>query len=130
MQTRLRLAILCFVMALWLAPLGIARQIGGVDANTIPCRVLEAHASTTPAVVAVVFHQRNVSDQARLASTLRQHSGEGVAIQTGDGKWMSATVFRLKSCFGRGLLLLPADLPTMKDGATFVLKFSSRSDKN
>ena len=130
MRTMLRLAILCVVMANCLAPLGNARPIGGDGADTIACRVLEAHASTSPAVVVVVFHQRDKIDQARLASALRQHSGEGVEIDTGDGRSASATLVRLKSCFGRGLLLLPADAPAMKDGATFVLKFSTGSGKN
>jgi len=117
-------------MANCLAPLGIARQVGGAGADTIACRVLEAHASTSPAVVAVVFHQRDKIDQARLSSALRQHSGEGVEVETGDGKSVSATVVRLKSCFGRGLLLLPADAPAIKDGATFMMTFSSGSGKN
>ena len=129
MRTMLRLPILCAVIATCLARPGIARQAGGLAAETIACRVLEAHASTSPAVVAVVFHQRDQIDQARLASALRQHSGESVEIETGDGRLASATMVRLKSCFGRGLLLLPPDAPAVKDGATFLLKISARSDE-
>jgi hypothetical protein len=61
---------------------------------------------------------------------LRQHSGENVQVQIGDETPTNASVFRLKSCFGRGLLLLPADAPPLKDGATFVLKFSRGGDRN
>jgi hypothetical protein len=123
MRTRLRFSILSIVIC---APLFVAaaRQTGAVDPNVIACRALEVHASTQPAVIAVVFHQRDKADQARLASLLQHLAGESVELQTGDGKWASAAVVRLKSCFGRGLLLLPADGPPLKDGSTFVLKFS------
>jgi len=130
MRTRLRLSILCAAIVLCAPLLAATGQTDAGDTSIVACRVLEAHASTRPAVIAVVFHQRDKADQARLASALRQHPGEGVEIQTGDGKWSSATVFRMKSCFGRGLLLLPADAPPMKDGATFLLKFSASSQQN
>jgi hypothetical protein len=102
----------------------LAAQTKNDDAGVVACRVLEAHASTHPAVIVVVFHQRDKADQARLASLLRNLTGESVELQASDGKWVSATVARLKSCFGRGLLLLPADGPPLKDGSTFVLQFS------
>jgi len=130
MPTKFRLAALCAATLLCLAAHGAARQLGDSDASPITCRVLEAHASASPAVTAVVFHQQNRNDQERLASLLRAHSGEQVEIDAGDGKWKSATLFRLKSCFGRGLLLLPADTPTMKDGATFLLRFQPGGKKS
>jgi hypothetical protein len=125
MRTTLRLSILWAAIALCAPLLAASLQAEAADTATVACRALEVHASAQPAVIAVVFHQRDKPDQARLASALRQHSGEGVEIQTGDGKWVSATVVRLKSCFGRGLLLLPADAPPIKDGATFLLRFSA-----
>jgi hypothetical protein len=48
-------------------------------------------------------------------------------VQIGDGSWQRATVVRLKSCFGRGLLILPPGEPALKDGETFLLKFASGS---
>jgi hypothetical protein len=92
--------------------------------------VIEAHAGTHPAVIAVVFHQAAKADQPLLGSLLREHSGEKAEVQIGDEAQASASVFRLKGCFGRGLLLLPANAPPLKDGATFILKFSRAGDKN
>jgi len=58
-----------------------------------------------------------------LSALLRQHSGVIVEVQISGGGWQSATVVRLKSCFGRGLLVLPPDAPMPKDGDTFFLRF-------
>jgi hypothetical protein len=92
--------------------------------DTISCRVLESHTSEHPAVIAIVFHQSNRDDQQRLGTLLEGLPDERVEMQTGSDAWIGVTVARLKSCFGRGLLLLPADVPAPKDGSTFVLKFS------
>jgi hypothetical protein len=123
MRTRLRFSILSIAICVPLF-VAAARQADAVDANLIACRVLEVHASTHPAVIAVLFHQRDKQDRARLAALLQNLAAESVELQTADGKWADATAVRLKSCFGRGLLLLPADGPPLKDGSTFVLKFS------
>jgi len=94
------------------------------DANVVVCRVLEAHASDQPAVIALVFHQRDRQDGPRLGDLIQQNSGAQVEIQIGDASArQTARVFRLKSCFGRGLLLLPADATAPKDGQTFTVKF-------
>jgi len=123
MRTKFWLVVLCAAAMLWLAPHGAARQAASADASPIACRALEVHASANPSVTVVVFHQQDKNDQERLASLLRAHSGDRMEIDTGDGRWNGATVFRLKSCFGRGLLLLPPDAPMMNDGATFLLRF-------
>lgn len=127
MQTRLVVLLASLSICTFLAE---ARQAPASDNGVVTCRVLEAHASTHPAVVAVVFHQRDKADQARLASLLQNLSAENVELQTPEGKWMNATVARLKSCFGRGLLLLPADAPPLKDGSTFTLRFSPMAKQN
>lgn len=95
-----------------------------VDASVV-CRVLETHAAGTPSVAAVIFHQRDKQDQQRLGDLLKQHSGAAVQIQVGhDGLPQNATVFRIKSCFGRGLLLMPAGVAP-RDGETFTITFPS-----
>lgn len=109
--------------------LAAARQ-AETDDGAITCRVIEAHAAAHPAAVAIVFHQAQKADQPRLASLLLQHAGEEAEVQIGGEARTAGSVFRLKSCFGRGLLLLPADAPPLKDGETFVLKFSQTSEKN
>jgi hypothetical protein len=93
------------------------------EANLVQCRVLESHASKQPAAGFVVFHQRDKQDQPRLSTLLQQHSGTVVDLRADGGNWQSATVVRLKSCFGRGLLVLPSGAPMPEDGGTFLLRF-------
>lgn len=99
------------------------------SAGEINCRVLEVHASSSPPVIAVVFHQRDKQDQAGLASLLLSRSGEKVEAQFGEGEWVEGSVARLKSCFGRGLLFLPSGAPPVKERETFVLRFPSAAAK-
>lgn len=85
---------------------------------------MESHSSEQPPVAAVVFHQRNRQDGPRLGELLLKNSGANVEIQIGqDGSRQTARVFRLKSCFGRGLLVLPTSATAPKDGETFTFKF-------
>ncbi len=49
---------------------------------------LEVHASSSPPVIAVVFHQRDKQDQAGLASLLLSRSGEKVEERFGEGEWV------------------------------------------
>ncbi len=130
MRTRLLLPALVAVIVLYAPLLTGVGQTSAADTGTITCRVLEAHAGARPAVVAVVFHQAEKADQPRLASLLVQHSGEEAEVQIGGETQAGVSVFRLKSCFGRGLLLLPANAPPLKDGATFILKFSQAGGRN
>jgi len=98
------------------------------EAAVVACRVLEAHASERPAVTAVIFHQRDKQDGARLGELLTKNSGASVELQIGAGAWQPATVARLKSCFGRGLLLVPREAQAPKDGEAFLLKFPARAE--
>jgi hypothetical protein len=130
MRTKLRPLILVAALALSAQLFAATRQTDTDAADIVNCRVLEAHTGTNPPVIAVVFHQRDRADQARLGSLLQNLSSEAVEMRIGDGKWTSVTVAWLKSCFGRGLLLLASDAPELKDGATFVLRFSRISAQN
>ncbi len=91
------------------------------DLGTVACRALEAHTDDELKVTVVVFHQRDEAQRSRLAALLREHSGAMVEVQSGDGAWRRARLQRLKSCFGRGLLMLPAPAP-FSDRAEFVLR--------
>ena len=91
------------------------------NAETIACRALEAHSDDGLKVAAVVFHQRDQAQRPQLAALLREHSGETVEVQAGDGIWRPARMVRLKSCFGRGLLFLPAPSPIAERGE-FLLR--------
>jgi hypothetical protein len=95
------------------------------DAETIACRALEVHTDDELKVTVVVFHQRDQAQRSRLATLLREHSGEMVEVQTGDGAWRRARLVRLKSCFGRGLLLVPAPAP-FSEHAEFVLRMPGK----
>jgi len=130
MRTRLRYGILCAAMMLCVVLQGAAKQTDPGEANAIACRVLEAHASANPAVTVIVFHQQHKEDAARLGALLESHSGESAEIQVGDAAWTAVTIFRLKSCFGRGLMVLTPSAPEMKDGATFLLRFRASGGKN
>jgi hypothetical protein len=92
----------------------------------INCHALETHTSAQPAVTIVVFNQRDKNDHVRLSELLKDQPG-AVEIKTGDGKWHKATVARLKSCFGRGLLFLSGDTDEPKDREDFLLRFPPKS---
>lgn len=91
--------------------------------QVVACRVLEAHSSAQFRVTAVIFHQRDAKDRDRLGELLRRHSEAPVELQTTGGAWHPATVARLKSCFGRGLLLLPDGTASLPEKGEFLLKF-------
>lgn len=129
MPKRSRLALMLAAFALCAPSFASAGDVDATD-STIECRVIEAHLGAHPAVLAVVFHQAEKADQPRLALLLLQHSGEEANVRIGADTHAAGTVFRLKSCFGRGLLLLPADTPPLKDRATFVLEFLGATAAN
>jgi hypothetical protein len=94
------------------------------DPRVVVCRAMEAHTSRDPAVTVVLFHQRDRADAQRLMALLRHASEKVVEFQTGDGAaWQTAPVVRLKNCFGRGLLILPAGAAPLSEGARFLLRF-------
>ena len=91
--------------------------------NVIACRVMEAHTSPELRLSAAIFHQQDKKEGPRLSSLLGGQSGAAVEFQTKDGARHRARVFRLKSCFGRGLLLFPAGEAQLKERETFSLQF-------
>src|SRR6266404_5620921 len=72
----------------------------------IACRVMEVFGADRASVHAIIFHRRDKADGPRLGESLLKHSGEEIEFETTDGERHRADVFRVKSCFGRGLLLL------------------------
>jgi hypothetical protein len=92
----------------------------------VNCHALETHTSAQPVITVVVFNQRDKNDHVRLSELLKDQPGT-VEIKTNDGKWHKATVARLKSCFGRGLLFLSGDMQEPKDRADFLLRFPPKS---
>ena len=76
--------------------------------QTIVCRVLEVKADSKTSVTIVIFHQANKADGPALGEMLKGNDGANAAFVTSDGKPHQATVFRLDTCFGRGMLVFPS----------------------
>jgi hypothetical protein len=76
-------------------------------------------------VSAIIFHQRDKADGPRLGALLLDHSSEMMEIETADGRRHPVTVFRVKSCFGRGLFLVPSETK-LKENDEFILRFRAR----
>jgi len=91
--------------------------------NAVACRIMEVHANKDPGVVLVIFHQRDKQDQPRFAALLRQSSGGTIQFRPTGGQWQSAAVIRLKSCFGRGMLILPSGTTSLRERADLLVKF-------
>ena len=88
----------------------------------IACRVMEVFKAEPPGVTAVIFHQRDKADGPRLGELLLAHSGHEVEFEINGGKHQ-ATVFRVKSCFGRGLLIFASGEAKLAEKDAFVLRF-------
>jgi hypothetical protein len=90
------------------------------QSGSIACRVMERHADKEHSTVLILFHQRDKPDQPKLKEFLVQHDGGTIQIQIGSGEWQKATVWRIRNCFGRGLLVLP-DTAAPKEHSTFTI---------
>lgn len=96
------------------------------ESNVVTCHALETHSNSQPAVSIVVFNQANKADHERLAALLKEHDGRDVEIKAADGKWRPASVARLRSCFGRGLLFLTGEASPIQEKDDFVLRFPAK----
>ncbi len=93
----------------------------GHASASIPCKVMERHADKERGTILILFHQRDKPDQPRLKDFLLQHDGATIQIQIGTGEWQRATVWRIRNCFGRGLLILPENAAP-KEKSTFLIR--------
>jgi hypothetical protein len=121
------LTILCLMC---LAGMGASSEAGAqqqaarpATPNLVACRILEVHANKDPGVVLVIFHQRDKQDQPRFAALLKQNTGGTIQIRPSGAQWQSVAVIRLKSCFGRGMLILPAGTASLKERSDVMVKF-------
>lgn len=90
---------------------------------SVACRALEVNTDPQSHLTVVVFHHRDAGERERLGHLLRQHSGAVVEVQLADGTRRKATLFRMKSCFGRGLLLVGGGAAHLAAGDAFVVDF-------
>lgn len=95
--------------------------------EVVACKVMEAKVSRRFGVRLVIFHYRDAADRSRLGKLLREYDGSGVQFQANDGQWHQATILRLKTCFGRGLLLCPFSFAPVAEGKVFRLRFPQGS---
>ena len=91
--------------------------------EAVNCQAMEVFESRAIGATAIIFHQRDKMDGAHLGELLLAHSGEEVEFETADGKRHPATVGRVKSCFGRGLLLFDSKEAKLAPKDDFVLHF-------
>ena len=117
---------LCALLAFFvlLVPASAAQKQAGKE--TINCRAMEVFESKQLGTTAVIFHQHDKADGPRLGELLLAHSGEEVEFETADGKRHPATVGRVKSCFGRGLLLFASKEAKLDAKDDFVIHFAAK----
>ncbi len=108
---------------LLLVPAVLAQKEAGD--RTIECQAMEVFVAERFGTTAIIFHQRDKVDGPRLGELLRAHSGAEVEFETRDGRWHRASIFRVKSCFGRGLLLFAAGEAKLAAKDEFVLRFQN-----
>jgi hypothetical protein len=100
-----------------------ARPDSGFE--TIACQAIEAQAVASFGVQFVIFHYRDLADRGRLGQLLRAHGRTNVQFEVRGGPWRTATVLRLRSCFGRGLLVFAVSGPALARGDDFLIRFPS-----
>jgi hypothetical protein len=84
---------------------------------------MESFDETKLGVAASIFHQRNKTDGPLLGSLLLAHTGQEMELRVRSGQTYRATIFRVKSAFGRGLVLLPTNEVRLRAGDEFTLRF-------
>ncbi len=89
----------------------------------IACRVMEVFEAEPPGATVVIFHQRDKADGPRLGELLLAHTGQEAEFAIDAAKARRAKVFRVRSCFGRGLLVFASGEATLAAGDDFVLRF-------
>lgn len=108
-----------FGLFLLLAPATLAQN--DLGPKTVECRVMEVFVAEHIGAAAI-FHQRDKVDGPRLGELLLTHSGQEVEFETRDSRRHRATIFRVKSCFGRGLLLFAPGEAKLAEKDDFVLR--------
>ncbi|MGH9688423.1 MAG: hypothetical protein ACRD5K_15175 [Candidatus Acidiferrales bacterium] len=132
MYLNVRVAVLAFALAFAVSS-HAANQTSShpnaaPESNIVQCRVVEAHSSAEPAALLVIFRQQQKQDQPRLAALVKENSGTDAEVQIG-GAWSKVELFRLRTCFGRGMLVFPSAALSLKDGDTFRIRFAKRVPK-
>jgi len=104
-------------------------QTPKIDAGNGPiiCSVMEIFEEGKLGVRAIVFHQHDKADGPRLGALLLAHSGKEMELETTGGQRYRATVFRVKSAFGRGLVLVPTSQLILGEHDRFTLRLPGKN---
>jgi hypothetical protein len=109
------------------AALQNATSVGTKEvAHTFLCRALEVKADPKTAVTVVLFHQANKADGPALGEILKSNDGANVEFSTSDGKQHAAPLFRLDTCFGRGLLVFFSSTAHLNSHEQFSVRVAVR----
>ncbi|HLI34848.1 MAG TPA: hypothetical protein VKW70_07375 [Terriglobia bacterium] len=114
-----------YILVLGLGFIALGSSGRGADPaapSVIACRVMEGGASRQFGVSIVIFHYRDAADRDRLGNFLRHYDGTTVEFQVKNSAWQKATLLRLKTCFGRGLLIFPVSEVRLAPGDEFMLR--------
>lgn len=71
-------------------------------------------------VSAVLVHQDNAAARDTFAKWLRAHTNGVIRVRTTDGWDASATMFRVRMCFGRGLILFEKPIPIREGDVLYI----------
>ncbi|MGO9517990.1 MAG: hypothetical protein ACLPND_13170 [Candidatus Korobacteraceae bacterium] len=94
--------------------------------HTILCRALEVKTDPKTDVTVVLFHQASKADGPALSEMLKSNDGANIEFFTSDGKPHAATVFRLDTCFGRGLLVFSSATAHLNAREQFSIRVAVR----
>jgi hypothetical protein len=80
---------------------------------------------TDRAVVAVLVHHSEPATRDRFAQWLQTHPKHPIRLRTKTGEEVAATIFRVRMCFGRGLILLEKPMPILESDLLTVIASAS-----
>ena len=119
-----------FAMLLVITVSATLQKATSADTNaavqTLPCRALEVKTDPKTSVTVVLFHQASKADGPALGEMLKSNDGANVEFFTSDGKPHAATVFRLDTCFGRGLLVFSSATAHLNSHEQFSIRATVR----
>jgi len=77
-----------------------------VRATSVSVRVLEVFDNEHTWTAALVHHT-DYTMRNTFADWLQSHPHSPIRVRTGTGKEVAGTIFRVRMCFGRGLIVFP-----------------------
>jgi len=74
-----------------------------------------------PAAAAVLVHHAEPASRGVFAQWLQTHPKAAIRVRSTTGEEVTATIFRVRMCFGRGLILLQKPMPVREQDVLTVL---------